>query len=51
MEKVNDIPDIVQELNKAGVITDTNLWNKKCKEDVNVYWLCYKFANKLRGAL
>lgn len=51
MEKVDDIQDIVRELNKVGVITDTNLWNKKCKEDINVYWLCYKVANKLRGAL
>ena len=38
----------------AGIIgcnTDGKLWMQKCAEDKNVYWLCYKMANKLRGTL
>ena len=47
---VTEISDIVRELENAGVITNTTLWTKKCSEDVNVYWLCRKMANKLRKA-
>ena len=43
--------DIVWELTNAGIITDGKLWMQKCAEDKNVYWLCYKMANKLRGTL
>ncbi len=48
---VTEISDIVRELENAGVITNTTLWIKKCSEDVNIYWLCRKMANKLRKAL
>ena len=33
------------------IITNGELWMKKCEEDINVYWLCRKMANKLRGTL
>ena len=51
LKKVESINDIVWELTNAGIITDGKLWMKKCEEDKNVYWLCYKMANKLRGTL
>ena len=46
---VTTINDIVWELSNAGVVTNTELWLKKCEEDTNVYWLCRKMANKIRG--
>ena len=51
MKKVESINDVVWELTNAGIITDGKLWMQKCAEDKNVYWLCYKMANKLRGTL
>lgn len=48
---VTEINDIVWELSNAGIITDGKLWIKKCEEDINVYWLCRKMANKLRGTM
>lgn len=51
LKKVESINDIVWELTNAGIITDGKLWMQKCAEDKNVYWLCYKMANKLRGTL
>lgn len=49
LKPVETINDIVWELTNAGIITDGKLWMKKCEEDINVYWLCRKMANKLRG--
>lgn len=51
LKSVTEINDIVWELTNAGIITDGKLWMQKCKDDVNVYWLCRKMANKLRGTL
>lgn len=51
LKPVESINDIVWELANAGIITDSGLWIKKCEEDTNVYWLCRKMANKLRGTL
>ena len=51
LKPVESINDIVWELSNAGIITNTEMWLKKCEEDVNVYWLCRKMANKLRGTL
>ena len=51
LKPIDLINDIVWELSNAGIITDSALWVKKCEEDVNVYWLCRKMANKLRGTL
>ena len=51
LEPVETVNDIVWELSNVGIITDSKLWMKKCEEDVNVYWLCRKMANYLRGTL
>lgn len=51
LKSVESINDIVWELCNACIITDSNLWMKKCKEDNNTYWLCRKMANYLRGTL
>jgi hypothetical protein len=51
LKPVTEINDIVWELTNAGIITDGKLWMQKCKDDINVYWLCRKMANKLRGTL
>ena len=51
LKAVESTNDIIWELCNANIITDSNLWMKKCKEDNNVYWLCRKMANYLRGTL
>ena len=51
IQKVESVNDIVWELSNAGIITDSPLWMKKCEGDKNIYWLCFKMANKLRGTL
>ena len=51
LKEVTEINDIVWELTNAGIITEGKLWMQKCKDDINVYWLCRKMANKLRGTL
>lgn len=51
LKEVTEINDIIWELTNAGIITDGKLWMQKCKDDINVYWLCRKMANKLRGTL
>lgn len=51
LSKIESINDIIWELSERGIITDSALWMKKCQEDKNIYWLCYKVANKLRGTL
>ena len=49
LKEVTEINDIVWELSNAKIVSDAVLWIKKCNEDINVYWLCRKMANKLRG--
>ena len=51
LKPVETINDIVWELMNAGIVTDGQLWMTKCEEDINVYWLCRKTANYLRGTL
>ena len=41
--------DILWELSHQGVITDINLWKTKMENDLDIYWLCHKVANKMRG--
>ncbi len=48
-EEITELNDIIQELSNAGIITDKQLWLCKCNEDVNVYWLCRKMANKIKN--
>lgn len=51
LKPITEINDIIWELVDKKIITDGKLWMKKCAEDVNVYWLCRKMANYLRGTL
>lgn len=51
LKSVTDANDIVWELTNAGIVTDGKLWMQKCGEDANIYWLCRKMANYLRGTL
>ena len=51
LKSVDKINDIVWELINAGIVTDGKLWLSKCEEDINVYHLCKKMANYLRGTL
>lgn len=45
-----EIPDILAVLYSAGIITNVELWTKKCTDDINVYWLCRKMAKKWLNA-
>lgn len=49
LKPVTEINDIVWELTNAGIVTNGELWMQKCKDDINVYWLCRKMANKIRN--
>lgn len=51
LKSVDEINDIVWELMNRGIVTDGKLWLKKCESDTNVYHLCLKMANYLRGTL
>lgn len=48
-KELTEIADIIGELNKASLVTDTTLWTEKCNKDVNVYWLCRKMANRIKN--
>ena len=41
-KKLTTVNDIVWELSHRGIITATDLWLKKLKEDTNAYWLARK---------
>ena len=47
LPEATEIPDILAILVSAGIVTNVELWRKKCTDDVNVYWLCRKTANYL----
>ena len=51
LKSVSEINDIVWELLNSGIVTDGKLWISKCDEDKNIYHLCRKMANYLRGTL
>lgn len=51
LRSVDEINDIVWELINRGIVTDGKMWLTKCAEDTNVYHLCRKMANFLRGTL
>lgn len=48
---IKGIQDIVFELADKKILSETDKWIKKCNIDEDVYWLCYKMANYLRGTL
>ncbi len=47
--KKAEITEIIDRLCQVGIISDTELWVKKCTSDVNVYWLCKKTANYIKN--
>lgn len=51
LKSIDKINDIVWELMNKGIVTDGKLWLEKCQKDENVYHLCKKMANYLRGTL
>ena len=51
LKSIDKINDIIWELMNKGIVTDGKLWIEKCQSDKNVYYLCKKMANYLRGTL
>lgn len=49
--KITSINDILWQLMHDHVLTEADKWKEKMETDTDVYWLCYKMANKLRGTL
>lgn len=45
VQELETVNDIVWELSHRNIITDTDLWLKKCESDTNAYWLARKAAN------
>lgn len=46
LTKTEEISTIVHKLSEAGALADDELWKQKCKDDINIYWLCKKIAEK-----
>ncbi len=44
-----EIRAFVNSLSSAGIVSDMPLWITKCKEDINVYWLCKKMASFIKN--
>lgn len=51
MSVISSINDILWELMDKDIITEADKWEEKMEKDKDVYWICYKMANKLRGTL
>lgn len=49
--KIYSVNDILWQLMHDGIVTEADKWKRKMESDTDVYWLCYKTANKLRGTL
>ena len=48
MAELTEINDIVWELAHRGIVTDSDLWLEKLKDDVNAYWLVRKCVHFMR---
>ncbi len=48
--ELTEASEIVAELGKRGIMTNTALWAVKCATDTNAYWLARKIANKTKNA-
>ena len=48
--ELTEINDIVYELASRKIISDSDLWLKKLKEDTNAYWLARKAVHYIRKA-
>lgn len=46
-KEITEISDILDILESKTIVTNRELWDEKCKTDINVYWLCRKVANYL----
>ena len=47
-DELTEINDIVWELAHRGIVSDSDLWVGKLKEDVNAYWLARKAVKYIR---
>ena len=47
-KELTSVKDIVEELQRIGIITDADLWMKKLNEDENSYWLARKTLNYIQ---
>ena len=48
-DELTEVNDIVWELAHRGIVSDSDLWVEKLKEDVNAYWLARKTVQFLRN--
>ena len=46
--ELTEVNDIVWELALRGIVSDSDLWLQKIKDDVNAYWLARKVVKYLR---
>ena len=49
MKELTEVNDIVWELAHRGIVSDSDLWLQKLKDDVNAYWLARKVVQYLRN--
>ncbi len=47
-EEYTEINDIIWELAHRGIISDKEMWLKKCAGNSNIYWLCRKMCGYIR---
>lgn len=43
-----DVNDIIWELNYRGIISNSDMWIKRCGEEDNIYWFCRKLCHYIR---
>lgn len=48
VKEYTEANDIIWELNHRGIISNSDLWVRKAKEDSNVYWFCRKLCHYVR---
>ena len=46
--ELTEVNDIVWELAHRGIVSDSDLWLQKLKDDVNTYWLARKVVQYMR---
>ena len=47
-DELTEVNDVVWELAHRGIVSDSDLWVEKLKEDVNAYWLARKTVRFFR---
>ena len=48
-KNLNTVNDIVWELNKRGIMTDSKLWMQLLANDMDLYWLALKICNQTKN--